>query len=248
MEPLVSIITPSYNSKDFIKETIESVLNQTYKNWEMLIVDDCSTDSTQKYLKDFEEKDRRIKVIYLEKNVGAGIARNLAIEKAKGRYIAFLDSDDIWNNKKLEKQVKFTEENSYKFTFTKFQKISEDGKAYKMIVKAPKKLTYNKNLYYNHIQTSTVMYNQEILGKIYMPEIRKRQDYGLWQKILDKTNGYGLNENLMYYRLRKNSISANKIELFKWQWKFYREVLKLNLVKTLLYFFSCIIIKIIGVR
>lgn len=248
MEPLVSIITPSYNSKDFIGETIESVLNQTYKNWEMIIVDDCSTDSTQKYLKDFEEKDTRIKVIYLENNVGAGVARNFAIEKANGRYIAFLDSDDLWNDKKLEKQLKFTEENGYKFTFTKFQKISEDGKDYKMIVKAPKKLTYNKNLYYNHIQTSTVMYNQEVLGKIYMPEIRKRQDYGLWQKILEKINGYGLNENLMLYRLRKNSISANKIELFKWQWKFYREILKLSRIRSSYYFTTCCFIKLINKR
>lgn len=248
MEPLVSIITPSYNSKDFIGETIESVLNQTYKNWEMIIVDDCSKDLTQEYLKEFQERDFRIKVLYLEKNVGAGVARNLAIKEAKGKYIAFLDSDDLWNSEKLLKQIEFMQKNRYDFTFTKFQKISEDSKEYKMIVNAPRVLTYNKNLYYNHIQTSTVIYDQETLGKIYMPEIRKRQDYGLWQKILEKTNGYGLNESLMLYRLRKNSISANKIELFKWQWKFYREVIELNIMKSLFYLFTCITIKVLGVR
>lgn len=248
MEPLVSIITPSYNSKDFIGETIESVLSQTYKNWEMIIVDDCSNDLSQEYIEKYSQKDGRIKLIKLNENVGAGIARNEAIKSAKGKYIAFLDSDDLWEKNKLKKQIIFMEENEYSFTFTDFQKISEDGKERKMFVKAPKNLSYNKNLYYNHIQTSTVIYNQEKLGKIYMPEIRKRQDYGLWQKILTKTLGYGLNENLMFYRLRKNSISSNKIELIKWQWKFYREVLNLNLIKSVIYLISCVAIKILKIR
>lgn len=248
MKKLVSIITPSYNSKEFIGETIESVINQTYKNWELLIVDDCSTDMTQKFLEKYVLQEKRIKLIKLEKNVGAGVARNIAIQKAQGKYIAFLDSDDLWNKEKLEKQIKFMEENKYSFTFTKFEKISEDGKKKQKIVKVPLKLTYNKNLYYNHLQTSTVIYDQEILGKFFMPKIRKRQDYGLWQSILKKTSGYGLNENLMSYRLRKNSISSNKLELFKWQWKFYREVLELNIFQSIFYLITCVSIKIIGVR
>lgn len=247
MEPLVSIITPTYNSEKFIKETINSVIQQNYNNWEMIIVDDCSKDKTIEFVKNVIKENKKFTLISLKENVGAGIARNIAIKKAKGKYIAFLDSDDIWSKNKLEKQINFMEENNYNFTFTDFHRINEDGKIIKKL-KVPKITTYRKNLYYNVVQTSTVIYNQEKLGKIYMPEIRKRQDYGLFQKILEKTKGYGLNEDLMTYKVRKQSLSFNKRELIKWQWKFYREVLNLGRIKSTFHLILYIIIKIIGVK
>lgn len=246
MEPLVSIVVPTYNSEEYILETIESVKKQTYKNWELIVIDDCSKDKTQEILESSKE-EKRIKVINLNKNSGAGIARNIGIKEAKGKYIAFLDSDDIWDKKKLEKQISFMEENKYEFTFTDFHRIDEMGKIIKRL-KVPKVTTYNKNLYYNTIQTSTVIYNQEKLGKIYFPEIRKRQDYGLFQEILRKTNAYGLNEDLMTYKIRKESLSYDKRELIKWQWKFYREVLKLGRFKSTFHLSLYIIIKILGIK
>ena len=246
MEPLVSIIVPTYNSEKYILETIESVKQQTYKNWELIIIDDCSKDKTQEILEN-EKRDKRIKIINLTKNSGAGIARNIGIKEAKGRYIAFLDSDDIWNEKKLEKQVEFMEINKYEFTFTDFHRINESGEIIKKL-KVPKVTTYSKNLYYNTIQTSTAIYNQEKLGKIYFPEIRKRQDYGLFQKILEETKGYGLNEDLMTYKVRKESLSFNKKELVKWQWKFYREVLKLGKIRSSFHLGLYIVIKILGIK
>lgn len=246
MEPLVSIVIPTYNSEKYILETIESVKKQTYKNWELIVIDDCSKDKTQEILESSKE-EKKIKVINLNKNSGAGIVRNIGIKEAKGKYIAFLDSDDIWNEKKLEKQINFMEENKYEFTFTDFHRIDEKGKIIKRL-KVPKVTTYNKNLYYNTIQTSTVIYNQETLGKIYFPEIRKRQDYGLFQEILRKTNAYGLNEDLMTYKIRKESLSFDKRELIKWQWKFYREVLKLGKIKSSFHLSLYVIIKVLGIK
>lgn len=247
MEPLVSIVIPTYNSEKFISDTINSVLQQKYNNWEVIIVDDFSKDKTMEFIKNLTKGNKKIILISLKENVGAGIARNIAIKKAKGKYIAFLDSDDVWDKRKLEKQIKFMEENNYDFTFTDFHRINENGKTIKKL-KVPKRTTYKKNLYYNTIQTSTVIYNQEKLGKIYMPEIRKRQDYGLFQKILEKTEGYGLNEDLMTYKVREQSLSFNKKGLIKWQWKFYREVLKLGRIKSIFHLFLYVIIKIIGVK
>lgn len=246
-QSLVSIITPTYNSEKFIEDTIKSVLEQNYTNWEMIIVDDCSKDKTVEFVENLVKGNKNFKLISLKENVGAGVARNIAIKKAVGKYIAFLDSDDIWDEKKLEKQIKFMEDNSYYFTFTDFHRVDENWKIIKKL-KVPKKTTYKRNLYYNVIQTSTVIYNQEKLGKIYMPEIRKRQDYGLFQKILEKTEGYGLNEDLMAYKVRKQSLSFNKKELIKWQWKFYREILKLGRIKSTFHLILYIIIKIIGVK
>lgn len=246
MEILVSIIIPAYNSEKYILEAIKSAKKQTYKNWELIIVNDNSKDRTKEILEK-EKKDKKIKVINLNENKGAGIARNIGIDLAKGKYIAFLDSDDVWHTQKLEKQIEFMEKNEYEFTFTNFHRVNENGKIIKKL-KVPRETTYKRNLYYNTIQTSTVIYNQQKLGKIYFPEIRKRQDYGLFQEILKKTNGYGLNEDLMTYRIRKESLSFNKIELIKWQWKFYRKVLKLGKIRSLFHLSLYIIIKILGIK
>lgn len=231
-EELVSIIMPLYNSEKFIDITLKSVLNQTYQNFEILITDDLSKDDGVNKILEYQKKDSRIKLFKLKVNSGAGVARNNSIAEAKGRYIAFLDSDDLWKPNKLEKQIEFMKKNNCAFSFTEYEQISEDGLYLGNVRKVPKLLTYKEAIYYNPIGCLTAIYDANKLGKVYMPSIRKRQDYALWLKILKKTDGYGINENLASYRIRENSISSNKISLLKWHWKLYREEEKMNLFKS----------------
>lgn len=241
---LVSIITPCYNSEKFIAETIKSVQNQTYQNWEMLITDDGSTDTSVEIIKDFIKKDDRIK-LYQIQNSGAAVARNHSIKNAKGTFIAFLDSDDIWLPTKLEKQLNFMQTHQYAFTFTSYQRMDEEGVLLKKEVKCQHKLSYKNMLSSNKIGCLTAVYNQEMLGKIYMPLIRKRQDYGLWLKILKLTDfAYGLEEVLATYRLRNFSMSAKKTEMIKWNWKLYREVEKKSLLSAAYWVLSNVYFKL----
>lgn len=234
MSEKVSIIMPLYNCAKFVEESIQSILEQTYSNWELIIVDDCSIDNGASIVKQYE--DERICLIILKVNGGAAIARNIAIEKASGRYIAFLDADDLWHKEKLSKQISFMQQNQYFFTFTTYEKIIETGERTNEVVRAPDKLSYKEQLKYNHIGCLTVMYDSYRLGKVYMPKIRKRQDYALWLKILKGgITGHGLNENLSYYRLRNNSISSNKLEMLQWNWRLYRNVENLSIIKSVYY-------------
>ncbi len=233
---LVSIITPLYNSEDFIRKTIESVQSQIYENWEMIVVDDASTDNGVEIVKKYADKDSRIKLIHLDKNSGGAVARNTAIKVARGKYIAFLDSDDLWHPEKLEKQISFMKENNYAFTFTKYQQMTENGDLLEKYIEVPKKISYRQSLLKNPIGCLTAVYDAEKLGKIYMPHIRKRQDYALWLKILrQEKHGYGLNENLAYYRLREDSVSSDKMSLIGHQWKLYRRVEKLSFLESIFY-------------
>lgn len=244
-QKLVSIITPLYNAEKYIKATIDSVQNQTYKIWEMIIVDDCSKDNGPEIVKEYAIKDKRIKFIKLSKNEGGAVARNRAIKEAKGRYIAFLDSDDMWNPKKLKNQIKFMEENSYDFTYTWYEKINEEGKVINEIVKSKDKIDYNKLLKSNEIGCLTAIYNQDSLGKVFMPLIRKRQDYALWLQVLKKTEyGYCLKNSLAYYRLVKESVSSDKISLIKYNWNIFRKIEKFGLRKSFFYLFFNIFYKI----
>jgi len=245
---LVSVITPLYNSEQFISETIESVLAQSYQDWEMIIVDDCSKDQGVKIVKNYQNKDKRIKLIELDNNVGAAKARNKAINAAQGRFISFLDSDDIWHQDKLKKQIKFMLKNNYSFTFTSFEKINESGKTFDMI-KVPKRVSYRRVLFINPIDCSTVIYDKDRLGKIYMPDIRKRQDYALWLKILKNIDyGYGLNEKLTSYRVRENSLSNNKLDLIKYHWELYRDIEKLSIIESSFYLLCDILSKILKIK
>lgn len=244
----VTIITPLYNSEDFISETIESVLSQSYQNWEMIMVDDCSTDRGVEIVKKFQRKDDRIKLIELEKNSGAAVARNTAIKKANGRYISFLDSDDLWHPEKLESQIRFMQNNGYAFSYTNYQKMTKSGKLIDEIVKSPLELDYYKALHTNYIGCLTAIYDTKKLGKVYMPEIRKRQDYGLWLKILKQVNGHRLNENLAYYRVRNNSVSSNKLNLIKYNWKLYRDIENLSIFRSSYYILYSIILKLLKLK
>lgn len=243
---LVSIITANYNSERFIEYTIESIISQTYQNWELIIVDDCSTDKSVAIINDYIKNDTRIKLILLSENSGTGVARNKAIEMSNGSYIAFLDSDDAWLPNKLELQIEFMNKNNFNFTFTSYNRIDEDGKDLNSIITCKKTLSYNQMLYSNKVGCLTAMYNAENLGKIYMPIIRKRQDYALWLKLLKiEKRAYGLDIVLAKYRIRRNSISNNKIEMLKWNWLLFRKIEKLSFLRSLYLVLSNIFIKII---
>lgn len=233
---LVSIITPLYNCSDFLKQTIQSILFQTYQNWEVIMVDDCSSDNSVSIAQEFVERDHRIKLVQLEKNSGAAVARNKAIEAATGRFIAFLDSDDLWHPQKLEKQINFMLENNYAFSYTAYEKINEEGKVFEY-VGAPQQLSYKQLLKTNEIGCLTVIYDMKHLGKVYMPTETKREDYATWLSILKKTDyAYGMPEILGQYRVYANQSSAKKGKMAKENWKLYRNIENLGVIKSAYYF------------
>jgi teichuronic acid biosynthesis glycosyltransferase TuaG len=230
---LVSIITPSFNSEKFIAATIQSVQNQTYQNWEMIIVDDCSTDKTVSIAEFIANNDNRIKVIKLKENSGTGIARNRALEKAKGRYISFLDADDLWKPQKLEIQINFLRNNNLTFTFSFYDCINEQGKELNKRVEAPNNLSYRQLFFCNYVGNLTGIYDANYFGKIAISSIRKRQDWMLWLTILKKVkSAKPIPESLAFYRIRENSISASKVNLLKHNFAVYRRFHGFNLVIT----------------
>lgn len=238
MNTLVSIITPSYNSEKFIQTCVESVMAQTYINWEMIIVDDASQDTSREKMIYLSHNESRIKTIFLDKNIGAAQARNIAIRKATGKYIAFLDSDDFWEPHKLEKQVSFMSKHNIGFSFTTYQSISEDGLNNLNIIKAPSKLTYHSYLKNTIIGCLTVVIDKEKIGDFEMPDIRSSHDMALWLQIMrGGITAYGLDENLAKYRVVSSSNTADKIKAAKDVWKVYREVEKLSF----LYSFWCFV-------
>jgi teichuronic acid biosynthesis glycosyltransferase TuaG len=224
---LVSIITPSYNSAKFIKQCIESVIAQTYTNWEMLIVDDYSADNSLQILKKYN--DKRIQLIELDKNVGASESRNVAIRKAKGKYIAFLDSDDLWEPQKLEKQISFMETEGIAFSFSTYQPMSDDESKLYSIIHAPKIVTYSSYLKKTIIGCLTVVIDREKTGGFEMPNIRSSHDMALWLLIMRRGfDAYGLDENLARYRIVSTSNTANKWRAAKDVWMVYRQFEKLS--------------------
>ena len=228
---LVSIIMPTYNCGKFIAETINSVLNQTYKDWEIVIVDDCSTDNTKEVVDSFG--DDRIKYFCLEENSGAAVARTKAMELAEGEYMAFLDSDDLWLPDKLEKQLKFMTDNDYAFSCTAYEQIDEESKPLNRKIKTIKKTNYNRLLLDCPVGNSTVMYSVKKMGKFEVPNIRKRNDDALWLQMLKKEKYiWGMPDVLMLYRIRKNSISSKKTQLIKYHWYLYRKIEHLNVFRS----------------
>lgn len=233
---LVSIITPAYNAAAYIAETIESVLAQTYQNWEMLIVNDCSKDNTAEIVQSYAAKDKRIKLINLKQNSGAAIARNAAIQNAKGRYIAFLDSDDLWKKEKLQKQLNFMQQNGYAFTFTGYEHFKETKENIQNKVQIPKSLNYQQALKGNKIGCLTVMLDRKQIANIHFTT-QKHEDYILLLNILKHgITAYGIQERLALYRTgNSKSISGNKLQSALWTWKVYRESQRLSVVKSMYY-------------
>lgn len=231
---LVSIITPSYNSEKFIADTIRSVQRQTYTNWELLIVDDCSTDTTKHIVKDFIEDDHRVTFHQLGKNSGAGVARNQAVEMAGGKYIAFLDSDDLWLPEKLEKQLAFMQKHRLPFTFSYYDCIDEDSNPLHKRIQAPKTLHYFQLFFCNFVGNLTGIYNVDFFGKIPISGIRKRQDWMVWLSVLKKIRkAQPVPESLALYRVRKNSISASKFTLLQHNFAVYRLFHKFSVFTSL---------------
>ena len=243
-EGLVSIITPNYNCEKFIVETIESVINQTYKKWEMIIVDDCSTDNSITIARNYEKKDDRIKVIKNERNMGAALSRNKAIEIAKGEYIAFLDSDDVWQENKLEKQLHFMKSNNCDFSFTEYYLMDMNSHSLFKTSKVIKKLTYNKMLFHTFTGCLTVMYNQSEIGKVYGPDVKNCNDKALFLKVLKKTNNaMGISLPLAKYRIRNNSISSSKIKMLRPYIIVLNKHENINKILCLFFVFTHVIIK-----
>ena len=231
---LVSIIMPSYNTAPYIKKTIQSVLNQTYQNWELIIVDDSSTDNTDDVVA--EIKDERIKYMKNEKNSGAAISRNRALREARGQWIAYLDSDDLWTSEKLEKQISFMEKNGYSFSYTNYEEIYVDGKKTGVRVTGPKKIT--KTGMYNYCWPGclTVMYDATKIGLIQIKDIKKNNDYAMWLKICQKADCYLLDECLGQYRKgRAGSVSTHSIKtMIGWHYRLYHEAEGMGKLRSLI--------------
>ena len=221
MAGLVSIIMPSYNSAKYIAASMESVLAQTYADWELLIVDDCSTDNTVEIIRSFD--DPRIRLFINEKNAGAAMSRNRALREAKGKWIAFLDSDDLWVPEKLAKQVAFMEKNGYAFTYTDYR-ICENGKWHSFVNTAPNRITKKMMYDYCYFSTITVMYDREVIGLIQIADLKKNNDYAMWLQAIEKSDAYRLPECLSYYIKHDGSISSgSKVKLIKWHYFLFRD-------------------------
>lgn len=231
---MVSIVVPVYNSAKFLNDTIKTVQEQTYSNWELIFVDDGSMDDSVEIIKSFQKSDKRIKLFEQQKNYGAALARNKGINESQGNYLCYIDADDLWDKEKLEKQVKFMKENNCEFSFTGYEFADEKGIPNGSKVFIPKKIDYNHALRNTTIWTSTVMFDLNRLSKndIYMPNV-KSEDTACWWKILRKIKyAYGLNEILSYYRRTAGTLSSNKFEAIKRIWHLYRKQEKLNIFKS----------------
>lgn len=244
IEPLVSVIMPVYNAEDHVAESIASVIAQSYTNWELLIIDDESADDSLKLVTAIAEKEDRIKIFSTGTRSGSAQSRNTGIAHAAGRYIAFLDADDIWMNIKLERQIRFMMEKEIQFSFTDYEIIKADGRRTHKIISCPGRITYRQLLRSNTVGCLTAVYDAGKLGRMYMPDIMKRQDYGLWLNILRTgISGYGINENLALYRTGHTALSSNKLSVLKYNWQILREHQKLPLFHSIFYFCTFLLLK-----
>ncbi len=228
---------------------MESIINQTYNNLEVIIVDDCSTDNTREIVNCYINKDSRIRYFCLNENSGAAVARSIGIEKAEGEFIAFLDSDDIWYKDKLEKQLEFMKMNNVAFTCTAYEQIDDCGKLLNKIITPPHRISYNRLLLDCPVGNSTVIYNVSKLGKFKVPNIRKRNDDALWLQMLKKERYiHGIKDVLAKYRIRSGAISSNKIDLIKYHWILYRKIEQLSVFRSLFHIFYWCLIKTMKIK
>ncbi len=244
----VSIIVPMHNASKYIEETIYSVINQTYTNWELILVDDCSTDNTPEVVQGLKRKKEeagektlaeKIQLICLEENVGAANTRNAGLEKTTGRFVSYLDADDLWEKEKLEKQVTHMKKTGAAFSFTGYEFADENGKGTGKIVRVPETISYKQALQNTTIFTSTVMFDTEQIPRmeLAMPVI-KSEDTALWFKILRSGHlAYGLDENLVAYRRAGKSLSSNKLEALRRIWNLYRKAEHLSVPYSMYNFF-----------
>ncbi len=245
VEDLVSIIIPVYNAEKYIKQTIETIKGQVYGNWEAVFVDDCSTDKSAEIIK--KDVSNKIKLIKLNKNSGPAIARNIGIEVSEGKYVCFLDADDLWKKDKLEKQINFMKKKNCAFSYTSYYYIDDEGEKCSKKVEIPDTLNYKEALKNTRILTITAMFDMEKIKKdlLKMPDI-ELEDMATWWQILKKGYiAYGLNEPLAYYRKVKGSRGYNKVKSAKNRWKLYRKIEGLNIIKAAYYYVFYIINSIV---
>ncbi|MGP1618458.1 glycosyltransferase family 2 protein [Peptostreptococcus stomatis] len=241
---LVSVIMPVYNAERYLEETLDSVLSQTYEDIEIICVDDMSSDRSRDILEKYKEKSEKVKAIYLTENAGVANARNVAIQNAEGRFIAFLDSDDVWLPEKISRQIDFMLENKYEFTFTSYRFMDADSKLMNTVVEAKEELDYNKLLKHNAIACLTVVIDRNYVKEIVMPKTR-HEDYATWLRILKQGHkAHGLNDLLALYRTRQNSLSGNKLKAATWTWNILRNEEKLGLLKSLYCFTNYALVNI----
>ena len=246
MKDLVSILTPTFNAEKFIRATIKSVQEQTYENWEMILVDDASTDNTVSIIEDFAQRDNRIKLFKFSENRGNGFARNAALDKATGKYIAYLDADDLWFPSKLEKQIQFLNANNLHFTFSYYDSIDEEGNNLNRRVESPNPLIYKQLFFCNYVGNLTAIYDADYFGKIILETSQKRQDWRLWLTILKQIKtAEVVPESLAFYRIRKDSISSSKFKLIKHNFGVYREFHRYNFMSSVLLMMRFLFIQLI---
>lgn len=229
--PLVSIITPFHNSDRYLSSTVEAILTQSFPDWELILIDDCSSDDSAHIARWYYQKDHRIRVARMDEPGGPAKARNLGISMATGRYIAFCDSDDVWLPEKLQKQLDAMTGTGEAVCFTSYFKMLQDGERTGRMVMAEPRVTYEMLLVSNYIGCSTAMYDTQRCGRVFMPDIIKRQDYGLWLRIMSR--GFvavGISEPLVYYRVRTDSVSSNKLLAMLYHWRVLRSVTGVGLL------------------
>ena len=246
---LVSIIMPAYNCGKYLGQAIESVASQTMKDWEIQLVDDCSTDNTAEIVETYIKKYPNIYYCRLPKNSGPAIARTEAIQRASGKYIAFLDSDDLWMPVKLERQIKFMNDYHYEFTCTDYEQINEKSERIGRTICCKEQADYKAVLSTCPVGSSTVMITSELLGKVEIPIIRKNNDYSLWLRILKVyPYVYGMRETLMLYRIWPQSISYNKFKKVKYSWRVFREYEGFSVMISLFLILEWAFIKIMKIK
>lgn len=236
-QDLVSIIMPTYKCGRFIAESIRSVQAQTYKNWELIVVDDCSEDGTVEAIIEFKNQDDRISLFHNVRNRGAAVTRNAALRHARGRWVAFLDSDDLWEPEKLEKQIRFMEGNGYLFSYTNYQEIDEESKGMGVFVSGPEHITKSGMFAFCWPGCLTVMYDREKIGLVQIADIKKNNDYAMWLKVCQKADCYLLPEVLAKYRRgRIGSVSSQSIStMIKWHYKLFRDAESMGVFSSLWY-------------
>lgn len=236
MAKLVSIITPTFNSANYIAETIQSVQDQTYQNWELIIVDDGSSDETVSIIQQIQKTEHRVNLVIQPKNVGPAITRNIGIELAQGKYLTFLDADDLWFPDFIQNSITTIQQTKIPFVFSSYRRADEALNFIYSDFIVPQKVTYTDILKTNSISCLTAFLDIEVLGKKFMPIIHKRQDMGLWLQYLKEIPiAHGIQKPKAIYRIRKNSLSRKKADLIKYQWQFYREVEDLSFTQSAYY-------------
>lgn len=222
--PLVTVVMPVHNSAAHLRQTLEGLGLQTFADWDCVAVDDGSEDDSITLLQEMADRDKRLRLKVLDTNVGAAVARNKGIREARGRFIAFLDSDDVWHPEKLERQLRFMRETKCHFSFTAMERVNENGQVIGS-VGVPRRVSREDMLKTNYIGCSTAMYDTAYFGKVEMPLIRRRQDYALWLKLLRQVRyAHGLNQPLTRYRVRAGSVSSNKLDTSRYTWQVYRQI------------------------